>query len=185
MRILAEDSILVVVDFQERLVPHIFNGEAVAEKAAKLISGMKVLDIPVIATQQYTRGLGYSVPVIAKAMGADSPEKMDFIEKTSFSCMDCEEFRTELEGYGRSNVIICGIEGHVCVSQTIVDLSAAGYKPVPVLDCISSRKEEDLQTAVKRYEGEGAVISCFESILFEVCRFSGSDNFKAISALVK
>ncbi|MBI9106331.1 MAG: isochorismatase family protein [Spirochaetales bacterium] len=185
MRITAEDSILIVVDFQEKLVPHIFNGYAVAEKTAKLIKGIKALGVPVIATQQYTKGLGYSIPIIAEAMGAESPEEMEFIEKSSFSCFDCEEFKTKLDGYGRSNVIICGVEGHVCVSQTIVDLKAAGYSPVAVLDCISSRKEQDFLTAVKRYEYENAVLTCFESILFELCRFSGNEKFKAISALVK
>ena len=185
MRIKAEDSILVVVDFQQRLVPHINNGQAVVEKAAKLIEGIRALEIPVIVTQQYTRGLGYSVPEIAEAMGAGSPEDMPFIEKGSFSCYDCDEFKKSLEAAGRKNVVICGIEGHVCVSQTIVDLKEAGYTPVPVIDCISSRKEEDYRTALMRYQGEGAVIACFESILFELCRYSGSDKFKAISALVK
>ncbi len=185
MRIKPEDSILVVVDFQEKLVPHIFNGEAVAERAAKLIKGMRALDVPVIATQQYTRGLGSSIPAIAEAMGAASPEQMDFVEKSSFSCFDCEEFKTRLEASGRRNVIICGVEGHVCVSQTVVDLKAAGYNPVPVIDCISSRTEANLDVAVKRFEHEDAVITCFESILFELCRYSGNDKFKAVSALVK
>jgi nicotinamidase-related amidase len=185
MRILAEDSILVVVDFQEKLVPHIYNGDAVVEKTAKLIRGMKALGVPVIATQQYTRGLGNSVLEIADAMGAESSEKMDFVEKSSFSCFDCEEFRERLEKSGRRNVIICGIEGHVCVSQTLVDAKAAGYTPVPVIDCISSRTQQNFKVAVKRFEYEDVVITSFESILFELCRYSGNDKFKAISALIK
>lgn len=185
MRITSEDSILVVIDFQERLVPAIYNGEEIVNRTAKLISGMRALDVPVIATQQYTRGLGCSVPAISEAMGADSPEQMDFVEKSSFSCFDNEEFKAKIEASGRRNIIICGIEGHVCVSQTVVDLKAAGYNPVPVIDCISSRTEQNYNVAVKRFENENAVITCFESILFELCRFSKSASFKAISALVK
>ena len=185
MRLKPEDSLLVVIDFQERLVPHIHNNKEVVARAAKLVKGMKALDVPVVVTQQYTKGLGNTVSGITEALGFENPADVPFIEKQSFSCLDCKEFKAEIDKAGRNNIIICGIEGHVCVLQTIVDLKGAGYNTVPVIDCISSRRQEDMLTGIKRYEYEKAVPTGFESVLFELCRFSGTDTFKAISALVK
>ena len=185
MRITAEDSILVNIDFQDRLLPHMYNSNELTEKTVKLIEGIKLLDVPSITTQQYTRGLGYTDKRIAAALGAVNPEELDFIEKNSFSSFDCPEFKQKLDASGRRNVIIAGIEAHVCVLQTVVDLKAAGYNPVLISDCISSRKESDYRIGMKRWEAEGALVSCFESILFELCRYSTNPVFKQISALVK
>jgi nicotinamidase-related amidase len=185
MRLNPEDSLLAVIDFQEKLVPHIHNYEQVVARAAKLIRGMKALGVPVVVTQQYTRGLGSTVHGIADALGYEDPADMPFMEKQSFSCLDCDEFKAEIDKSGKNNIIICGIEGHVCVLQTIVDLKNAGYNPVPVLDCISSRRSEDMLAAIKRYEYEKALPTGFESVLFELCRVSGTDTFKVISGLVK
>jgi nicotinamidase-related amidase len=185
MRLKAENCILVNVDFQDRLLPHMRNEEVLVDKVVKLIKGMKALDVPVLTTQQYTKGLGYTDKRIAKALGFENPEELPFIEKSSFSAYDCAEFRERLEASGRKDVIICGIEGHVCVLQTIVDLKAAGYNPVPVSDCISSRTEDDYQSGLRRWIYEKAVPTCFESVLFELCRYSGTPVFKEISALVK
>jgi nicotinamidase-related amidase len=90
-----------------------------------------------------------------------------------------------IQKMNRKHIIIAGIEAHVCVLQTVIDLSANGFEPVVVADCISSRKEKDKMIALERMKNEGAVISSCESILFELCRVSGNEKFKAISALVK
>lgn len=185
MRIKTEDSIFVAIDFQDRLVPAMYNSEELVDKVTKLVKGLKALGLPSITTQQYTKGLGYTDKRIAAAMGFENPEDLPFVEKSSFSAMDCPEFKAKLEASGRRNVIIAGIEGHVCVTQTAIDLKAAGFNPVMIADCISSRKKVDYKIGMKRWGSEGAVISCFESILFELCRYSGTAEFKQISALVK
>ena len=185
MRIKAEESILVNIDFQDRLLPHMFSKDELVDKAIGLIKGAAVLGLPVITTQQYTKGLGYTDKRISEALGYENPEDLPYIEKKAFSALDCPEFKEKLEALGRRNVIIAGVEGHVCVCQTAVDLKAAGYNPVLVADCISSRKESDYRIGLNRCETEGAVVSCFESILFELCRYSGTPEFKQISALVK
>ncbi len=185
MRILAEDSVLVNIDFQERLLPHMYNSGELVEKTIKLIQGVKALGLPILTTQQYSRGLGNTDSRISAALGYGNPEELPWIEKAAFSSYDCPEFKEKLEKLGRKNVIIAGIEGHVCVTQTAVDLSAAGYNVVMIADCISSRKEADYMIGMKRWEKEGAIISCYESILFELCRVSGTPVFKEISAIVK
>ena len=185
MRIKSEESLLVAVDFQQKMMPHINGADRVLQKSALLIKGMKALDVPVIVTQQYTRGLGPTEEIICDALGCTDPDKLDYIEKTTFSCFDCEEFRLAIDKSGRRNIILCGVEAHVCLLQTIVDLKQAAYNPIPVLDCISSRREEDYLNGIRRYEAEKAIPSCFESILFELCRDSGSPVFRTISALVK
>ena len=185
MRLKAEDSLLVVIDFQERMMPHILNSGTVLKRSAALIKGIKALDIPVIVTQQYTKGLGATTQIISSALGRENPAELDYIEKTTFSCFDCPEFKSEIEKSGRRNIILCGVEGHVCLLQTIVDLKEAGFNPVPVTDCISSRKEKDYQAGLMRYTAENITPSCFESILFELCRDSSNPAFKQISMLVK
>ena len=185
MRITTDDSILVNIDFQDRLLPHMFGSDELVEKVIKLVKGAEVLGLPMLTTQQYTRGLGYTDKRITAAMGYENPEELPYIEKAEFSALDCPEFKEKLEASGRRNVIVAGIEGHVCVTQTVVDLKAAGYNPVLIADCISSRKEADYRIGMKRWESEGLMISCFESIVFELCRSSGAPEFKQISALVK
>ncbi|MDC7126655.1 MAG: isochorismatase family protein [Spirochaetales bacterium] len=185
MRITVEDSILVNIDFQDKLIPHMFNADELKKKTIGLIKGIKALQVPMLTTQQYTRGLGFTDAEISAALGAENPEELSFIEKSTFSCLDCDEFRTALEKSGKRNVIIAGIEGHVCVLQTIVDLKSAGYNPIPVLDCISSRKETDYLNGIKRYTAENVTPTCFESILFELCRTSKNPVFKEISSIVK
>ncbi len=185
MRLVTDDCILVNIDFQEKLLPHMMNNNALVEKVIKLIKGLTALEVPMLTTQQYTKGLGYTDQRISEALGYKNPEELPFIEKSSFSAMDCQEFRDRLDSSGRRNVIITGIEGHVCVTQTIVDLKAAGYNPVPVYDCISSRKKEDYKNGIRRWEHENALPACFETVLFELCRYSGSSVFKEISVLVK
>ena len=185
MRLKPEDCVLVNIDYQDRLMPHMFNKDELTQRAVTLIKGIKLFDIPIITTQQYTKGLGYTDRAISAAIGYDNPEELPYIEKRSFSAFDCTEFKDKLEAEKRSNVIICGIEGHVCVTQTIVDLKAAGFTPVPVTDCISSRKKDDYESGLRRWAYEGAMLTCVETLLFELCRYSDAPVFKEISALVK
>jgi len=180
MRILKEHSCLLVIDFQEKIFPFIHQNEQLLKNVPILIRGMKILELPVFVTEQYTKGLGPTVQIIAEALG-DIPR----IEKSTFSCCDEPQFSLELATSGKENVIIAGIESHVCVLQTVVDLNHQGYQAVVVADCISSRNPNDKLVAIERMRKEGAIITTYESILFELLRSSGGETFKAISKLVK
>jgi nicotinamidase-related amidase len=180
MRIYKEQSCGLVIDIQERLFPHIHNHDIVANNSAILIKGLKILELPLILTQQYTIGLGETIPVIRESMPEIPP-----IEKNCFSCCDEPVFMDSLKKIDKKFVIISGIEAHVCVLQTVLDLLEHNYVPVVVENCISSRKSRDKKTAVERMKQEGAVIATYESILFELTRFAGTSQFKEISRLVK
>jgi nicotinamidase-related amidase len=180
MRILKEETAGVIIDIQERLLPHIHEGDILLRNCLKLIEGLKVLSIPLIITQQYTRGLGQTVPAIIEVLPGSS-----HIEKISFSC--CEEplFSEKISLLGKQNIILCGIESHVCILQTCLDLLGSGYKPVVAADCISSRRPNDKLIAIERMRQEGARITSMESLLFELTRFAGNETFKSISGIVK
>lgn len=180
MRILVENTAGLIIDIQERLYPFIYDNEQLTRNTEILIKGLKALEVPLIVTQQYTKGLGETIVPIAEALG-----EFEYLEKTAFSCCDDGGFSAELEGLDRKYIIVTGIEAHVCVLQTTIDLLEKDYVPVVVEDCISSRRPNDKKTAVERMRREGAVITTYESILFELLRYSGTDTFKAISKLVK
>lgn len=133
-----------------------------------------------MVSQQYTKGLGETLQEITLlAHGAG------YFEKKEFSCFDVPEIREKLVSLNVKNVIICGIESHVCVLQTAVDLKNAGLNPVVVMDCVSSRAPENLVLAKERFRHEGIMMASYESVLFELARVAGTDEFRAISKLVK
>jgi len=180
MRINKESCSGLVIDIQEKLFPHMKGKEEMLRKCLILIEGLKVLGIPVVLTEQYPRGLGPTLEPVASALGGEQA-----IEKAAFSCCDEPAYLNSLEKSGANTLLICGIEAHVCVMQTVVDLIGSGYKAVVVEDCISSRNPDDMRVALERMRTEGAVITTCESILFELARFSGTEEFKVISRLVK
>ena len=180
MKIISSDTIAVIVDMQDNLLPHMHEEGQLLGNTGKLIDGLKILDIPFLITQQYTRGLGNSHQKILRRF----PD-MEYIEKISFSCCNEPQFIAELKRSGRKNVILFGIEAHVCVLQTCLDLLSYGYKAVVVSDCISSRNHHDKSVAIERMRQEGAIITTFESILFELTTVAGTDTFKKISKIVK
>ncbi len=180
MRIHKDHTAGLIIDIQERLFPHIHEHEAVARNTEILVKGLKLLDVPVLVTQQYTRGLGPTIPELLDLISG-----YRLIEKTAFSCCDEPEFIRALVNTHKQTILIAGIESHVCVLQTVIDLVERGYQPVLVEDCVSSRKASDKITSVRRMRTEGAIVTTYESILFELCRFSGSELFKSISKLVK
>jgi len=180
MRIIKENSAGLIIDIQERLFPYIHEHDQVAANTSILIKGLKVLGLPIVVTQQYTKGLGSTVPQLLEALGTE-----EYLEKMAFSCCDDEGFMGELLRLGRKNIIIAGIESHVCVLQTTIDLLERKFQPVVVEDCISSRNPNDKIIAVERMRAEGAIITTYESVLFELLRYSGTAEFKEISKLVK
>ena len=180
MRILKDETYAAIIDIQEKLYPHINNKEQLLANTGTLIKGLKILNIPIIVTQQYTKGLGPTIQPLNDVLG-----QYLAIEKIAFSCCDESSFMNNQIISGKKWVIIAGIESHICVLQTVIDLIANGYIPVIIEDCVSSREEDNKRIAVKRMRSEGAIVTSCESILFELCRYAGTDFFKSISKLVK
>ena len=181
MRIVKDKTAVVVVDFQERLVPAMREGALAVSSAAKLIEGANAIGCPVLVTQQYTKGLGDSVSGIKEAFSSFS-----HIEKSAFSAMGEPDFVKALAETGKKTVVLCGIEAHVCILQTALDLLSAEYDVFLVTDAISSRKEKDEKMAVKRMIKSGVFPTTVESVLFELLENdSKSETFKTISRLVK
>lgn len=180
MRITKENTIGLIIDIQERLFPAMFENESLLKNTLVLIQGLKELHLPLLVTQQYTKGLGETIQQVKSVI----PD-FDFVEKRSFSCCDEPVFMESLEKTKAKNIIICGIESHVCVLQTAVDLKEAGYNPVVVIDCISSRIPASIEIAKERFRLEEIIMTSAESILFELTRSSAAPEFKAISNLVK
>lgn len=180
MRILKDRSAALIIDIQERLFPFIFENEKLTKNVSKLIEGLKIIGIPLFVTEQYVKGLGPTIEPVAMVLG-NQPR----IEKMAFSCCDEPSVMEGIAVSGKENIIIAGIESHVCVLQTVIDLKQNGYFPIVVEDCVSSRSENDKRMAIERMRQEGAIITTCESILFELLRYSGTEQFKGISRLVK
>ena len=178
MRITAKDSVCLIVDYQEKILPAIADRESLIENSVKLLQGLRILGIPMVMTAQYSKGLGVNIPPICEAAGMEK-----FSDKKTFSSAGCQEVLEAVKD--KKYVIICGIEAHVCVLQTVIDLKEMGYQPVLVEDCISSRNLHDKEIALLRARDEGALLTTSESILFELTVTAEHEQFKQISKLVK
>lgn len=176
MRIEKEQAVAVVVDYQGKLVPVMNEYETLLHNSKILLEGLRVLEVPMYITQQYTKGLGMTVDGILEAAGTT-----EYIDKIAFTAYDSVKWKLR----GKKYVIVCGIEAHICVLQTVIDLKAAGYIPVLVADCISSRKESDKLIAVERARQEGAIVTTYESLLFELLKVAGTDTSKIIQKLIR
>lgn len=179
----AARSQLVVIDIQEKL------GGAMPEKVlARVIRNSQLLltaatrlNIPIIITEQYPRGLGPTDPRIAESIPASAPR----LEKTGFSCALATGFETVIRDTGRPQIVLAGMECHVCVLQTALDLLAAGLQPYVVEDAVCSRKLENYENALRRLEQAGVIIATAESVMFEWLRDARNEHFKTLSALVR
>ena len=180
MRILRDQTAGLVIDIQEKLFPFISGSDVLALNSGILIKGLHTLGIPVIVTEQYTKGLGPTILPLQQLFAGEM-----VIEKMAFSCCDEPAFMHHLADLNKKFIVITGIESHVCVLQTTIDLLEKNFIPVIVEDCVSSRRLNDKQMAVNRMRRMGAVITTYESVLFELLRYSGTEEFKAISKLVK
>ncbi|MCK9400470.1 MAG: hydrolase [Bacteroidales bacterium] len=180
MRILRDQAAGLVIDMQEKLFPFISGHENLALNSGILIKGLQALRIPILVTEQYTKGLGPTIQQIQELFDTGHP-----LEKFAFSCCDDPSVMDHLDSLNKKFIIITGIEAHVCVLQTAIDLLAHDFIPVIVEDCVSSRRLNDKHMAINRMRRMGAVITTYESVLFELLRYSGTEEFKAISKLVK
>jgi nicotinamidase-related amidase len=167
---------LVVVDVQEAFRPAVLDFDRVAAAAATLVRGARILELPVIVTQQYPKGLGATVPELAEHLDGIEP-----IDKVRFSAAAADGFDLQ----GRDQALICGIESHVCVSQTAHDLLDRGVQVHVARDAVTSRTEENRELGLHKMEGAGAVVTSVETALFELLGAAGTDEFKQVQALVK
>ncbi len=171
---------LLVVDVQERLMPVIDNAERVILNIRRLIQGASILGLPVLATEQYPRGLGPAVQTVRELLSEDCVR-----EKITFSCLGEPSIFESLRAAGRDTILVCGAEAHVCVCQTVHDCLAAGYRVHVAADAVSSRAPENRALALERMARAGAVVTSTEMALFELLERAGTDEFRAVSKLVK
>lgn len=180
MRIKKNDSLLLFIDVQEKLFPHIHQHFELEKKLNQLVEGMQVLEIPILVSEQYTKGLGKTISSISEKLDKEIPT----FEKMTFSCLRNTELATAIEQSGKRTIILAGIEAHICVLQTALDLCEEGFDVALVLDAVGSRTEENKSVSVLRLQHKVAFTSV-ESVLFELCKEAGTEQFKAISKIIK
>ena len=171
---------LLVIDIQARVHAAMCFGPEVEQNAVKLIRGLQLLRVPIFLTEQYPQGLGPTIPAIAEAL-----RDAHALQKMSFSCCGSADLMAGLKAGGVQQVLLCGIETHVCVAQTAHDLLAQGFQVHVARDAVSSRREGDHTNALERMRAAGAIVTTTEAALFEVMVRADIAEFKAISALVK
>jgi nicotinamidase-related amidase len=167
---------LVVVDIQEAFRKAVPSFDAVAESAATLVQGAEAMGIPIVVTEQYPKGLGHTVPEVAEHL----PDGLKPLEKVRFSAAEAEGFDLN----GRDQVLVCGIETHVCVNQTVLDLLDRGIEVEVVGDAVGSRTDENRELGLHKVEDAGAVLTSVETALFELLGGSDAAEFKQVQALV-
>lgn len=170
---------LLVIDVQERLMPVIQGSEGIFSNVNKLLSGAAVLGISTIVTEQYPKGLGHTCTEI------QIPENVSIDEKMCFSCMRSDSVLAKLKQNNISDIIICGVESHICVLKTALDAIEQGFTVHVVQDAVSSRTIENKGIAIDRMRQSGTLIVSTEMILFMLIDEAGTDEFKAISKLIK
>jgi nicotinamidase-related amidase len=172
-------TVFVLIDAQERLVSAMDGGEAMLESANRLVEASKILGIPLIVTEQYPKGLGPTSSRISL------PDGTRPVEKVTFSCFGSEDFVQRLRHLGRDTIVVFGTESHICVLKSALDAMREGFHVHVAADAVSSRSGKDRQAGIERMRQSGAFIASSEMILFQLMDKAGSEEFKAISALVK
>jgi nicotinamidase-related amidase len=175
-----QTTALLIIDIQERIIPVINNYQSVIDNTIKLIKGFKVLGLQIYFTEQYPKGLGPTVQLIRDELAGLKP-----IDKMSFSCSGAGNLFEELNKKNLDQIVVCGIEAHVCVQQTVLDLIENDFQVNLAADAVSSRKEIDYNNAIERMRYHKAEISTSESVLFELLNICGTPQFKTISKIVK
>src|SRR4051812_306891 len=166
-----QDTALLIVDMQEKLLRLIPGHERITWNARRLVDGAKLLGLPHAATEQYPQGLGPTTPALAERF-SERPAKV------MFSCRECQGVMDDFRRANISNILLAGIEAHVCVQQTALDLLADGYRVSFAGDAIGARHEIDYSTSLRRLEASGATLTTTEAALFEWCEAAGTAEFK-------
>lgn len=177
----AQRAALVIIDMQEAFRPSIADFAATAGRIAIMAQGARALELPIILTEQYPKGLGHTAAEIKAVLPPDAEP----IEKTAFSSCGANAFNNILQGLGVQQLLVCGIEAHICVNQTTHDLLARGYQVHTLMDCITARGEANKQVGLAKMQHSGAISSSIELALFELMRDARHEQFKAIQKLIK
>jgi nicotinamidase-related amidase len=175
-----EDTILVVVDVQGKLAQLMHHKSELFENLRRMIQGARILGVPILVTEQYPQGIGPTVAEIA-----DLLTDVEVISKTSFSCCGEKTFTAALQGLNRRQILLTGIETHICVHQTALQLIDAGYEVQVVADAVSSRTLDNKRIGLAKMQGAGAVITSTETALYELLKAAEGPMFKAVLGLVK
>jgi len=173
-------SVLVIVDIQERLFPGVHEHSRVLSRVDLLLSAAKLMEIPLLVTEQYPKGLGNTIEEIRKAL----PE-MEPLAKMDFSCVPAPGFKERLSSLGRDQIVLAGIETHICLAQTALDLASQGAQVFVVADAASSRRPLDAAIALERLRQSGLTITTAEAVVFEWLRRAGTEEFKALQPKIK
>lgn len=176
----SKQAVLLIVDVQESFRKQLKDLDNLTRNITILAEAAKILKVPVVLTEQYPQGLGKTIAEISACLGEHK-----YFEKTAFSCCQAGGFMEMLEGLGRSQVIVCGIEAHVCVNQTVHELMHHEYVTHVVADAIASRSQKNKEIGWDKMISSGAVPSSVEIALFEMLGEANSDQFKAVQRLVK
>ncbi len=175
-----DSSTLVVVDIQEKLVPAMKKREQVYNNCGHLIELAKLIDLPIVLTEQYPKGLGPTVPEIKDVLPSYAP-----LEKVTFDCCRGEGFLDKIASLQKTHIILTGMETHICVLQTCLSLLKEGYFVHLISDAVCSRKKADFRTGIEMMRDAGAVINCTETALFQLLEKAGTPEFKTISKRIK
>ncbi|MDO8880800.1 MAG: isochorismatase family protein [Coriobacteriia bacterium] len=175
-----ESAVLVLVDMQDRLADVMDRRDAVVGASALLARVAGALRMPVIVTRQYPRGLGDTVPELADAVGSHSP-----VDKMTFDCLREPAFAEQLRATGRRQVVLTGMEAHICITQTALALLSAGYDVHVVADAVCSRCDVDRDVTLERLRVAGATVTVAESVIYEALGEAGTPEFRAVLELVK
>lgn len=171
---------LVVVDIQEAFRSAISEFAQIAARTSIAVRGFQILGLPVIITEQYPKGLGKTAEEIAYSL----PPEFEMVEKTSFSSCGSSEFIEKLKETGATQIVLCGLETHICVNQTAHDLLTEAFEVHLLNDCVASRFTQDKETALRKMQMNGVVPSCVEMALFELMRDAKHEKFKEIQKLI-
>ena len=173
-------AVLIMIDFQGNLAQAMHNKENIFSNNVKLIQGFKALNLPIMVTEQIPAKLGPTIPLLAGELGSFNP-----VAKESFSCWDNQNFRDLLESLTRRHVVLTGIECHICVYQTALDLMKNGYTVHLVTDAVSSRTPENCKVGIDAIKRAGAYLTSAEMVLFELLRTAADPKAKEIFKIVK
>ena len=172
------DTGLLVIDVQEKLIPLIPGHQRIVWNIGRLLDAAAILGVPAAGTEQYPKGLGPLVPELRTRL-AHVPQKL------AFSCAGCVNSLQQSAFTGRDKLLVCGIETHVCVQQTVIDLLSMGVAVYVAVDAVGARYAIDHDVALKRMDAAGAVLTTTESAIFEICQSAGTAEFKQVSQLIR
>ena len=175
-----ENSLLLIIDVQEKLV-NALDKDIIVKRVTNLAKSARLLDIPVVVTEQYPKGLGKTVETLSGEFANNVP----VFEKVTFNALEADGVLEKIKSYGRKQIVICGIETHICVHQTAAALLREGFEVYVVKDACASRNKYEFKQGIELMESNGAKVTCVEIVLFEWLKTAKNPHFKEIQTLIK